>query len=239
MTSEKHPVDFGARLRAARERRGLSLRVIADATKISVRALEAVERNDISQLPGGIFSRAFVRAYAVEVGLDPEQTIADFITRFPHETVTQGHPRTRAIIDELDAITRRRRWPGSAWVLVTVPLVALMVYVALGAFRVSSNPVQSVAPEVQAAAATVGDGPFNLTLHALRATRCTLAVDGAATFELTLEAGATRTIEMHEQLIVIPADAGALEWSAGGVSHALGGPFTVTRDMLAGTTSRR
>jgi len=44
---------------------------------------------------------------------------------------------------------------------------------------------------------------------------------------------------MHEQLIVIPADAGALEWAAGGVSHALGGPFTVTRDMLAGTTSRR
>jgi len=240
MTSEKHPVDFGARLRAARERRGLSLRLIADATKITVRALEAVERNDISQLPGGIFSRAFVRAYAVEVGLDPEQTIADFITRFPHETVTQGHPRTRAIIDELDASTRRRRWPGFAWVLLAgVPLVALMVYLALGALRVYSNPVQSVAAEVQAAAETVGDGPFNLTLHALRATRCTLAVDGAATIELTLEAGATRTIEMHEQLIVIPADTGALEWSAGGVSHALGGPFTVTRDMLAGTTSRQ
>ena len=240
MTSEKHPVDFGARLRTARERRGLSLRVIADATKISVRALEAVERNDISQLPGGIFSRSFVRAYAVEVGLDPEQTIADFITRFPDETVTQGHPRTRAIIDQLDTGTRGRRWPRFAWgLLLGVPLVAMTVYVAFGAVRVWSNPVQSVAADVEAAAETASDGSFSVTLHALRSTRCTLAVDGAATFEVALDAGATRTIEMQNQLIAIPADAGALEWSAGGVSHALGGPFTVTREMLAGTTSRQ
>ena len=40
-------------------------------------ALEALERNDISRLPGGIFSRAFVRSYAIEVGLDPEATIQD------------------------------------------------------------------------------------------------------------------------------------------------------------------
>jgi cytoskeletal protein RodZ len=88
--------EFGAMLRDARERRGLSLRLIADTTKISIRALEALERDDITRLPGGIFSRAFVRAYAVEVGLDPEQTIAEFITRFPLESVTQGHPRTRS-----------------------------------------------------------------------------------------------------------------------------------------------
>src|SRR3954471_24688385 len=111
MTSEEHPVDFGARLRAARERRGLSLRVIADATKISVRALEALERNDISQLPGGIFSRAFVRAYALEVGLDPEQTIAEFITQFPHDSVTQGHPRTQSHADSgAGTRPRIRKW---------------------------------------------------------------------------------------------------------------------------------
>ena len=63
--------DFGGKLRLARERRGISLRQIAASTKISVGALEALERNDVSKLPGGIFSRAFVRSYAVEVGLDP------------------------------------------------------------------------------------------------------------------------------------------------------------------------
>ena len=79
--------DFGGKLREARERRGISLRQIANATKISVGVLEALERNDISRLPGGIFGRAFVRSYAVEVGLDPEQTIQDFIAQFPHDRV--------------------------------------------------------------------------------------------------------------------------------------------------------
>ena len=95
-------------MRAARESRGVSLRTIAETTKISVRALEALERNDISQLPGGLFSRAFVRAYATEVGLDPEQTIADFITRFPDDSVTQGHPRTRALVDQVERSVREQ-----------------------------------------------------------------------------------------------------------------------------------
>ena len=71
--------DFGGTLRSARERKGISLRHIANATKISMGALEALERNDFSRLPGGIFSRSFVRAYAQEVGLDPDQTVSDFL----------------------------------------------------------------------------------------------------------------------------------------------------------------
>ena len=59
-------------------------------------ALEALERNDISRLPGGIFSRAFVRSYAIEVGLDPEATIQEFIAQFPHDSVTAGHPTSSA-----------------------------------------------------------------------------------------------------------------------------------------------
>lgn len=78
--------DFGGKLRQARERRGISLRQIAASTKISVGALEALERNDVSKLPGGIFSRAFVRSYASEVGLDPDETVREFLERFHGET---------------------------------------------------------------------------------------------------------------------------------------------------------
>jgi cytoskeleton protein RodZ len=128
--AERQVSDFGAMLREARERRGLPLRVIADTTKISVRALEALERNDISQLPGGIFSRAFVRAYALEVGLDPEQTIAEFITRFPHDSVTQGHPRTRVDADDDEAARGRlRRW--GLRVALLAALLAILVYFGL------------------------------------------------------------------------------------------------------------
>ena len=84
--------DFGTRLKRAREARGISLRQIAIATKLSAAALDALERNDISRLPGGIFSRAIVRSYAIEVGLDAEATVRDFIERFPHESVTAGSP---------------------------------------------------------------------------------------------------------------------------------------------------
>ena len=92
MSAQKGVPGFGDKLREARERRGLSLRQIANATKISVGVLEALERNDISKLPGGIFGRAFVRSYASEVGLDPEATIQDFIAQFPNDSVTAGHP---------------------------------------------------------------------------------------------------------------------------------------------------
>jgi transcriptional regulator with XRE-family HTH domain len=77
--------DFGERLRRARDSRGVSLRQVANVTRITVRALEAVERNDLLRLPGGIFTRSFVRAYAAEVGLDPEGTLREFLAQCPEE----------------------------------------------------------------------------------------------------------------------------------------------------------
>jgi cytoskeletal protein RodZ len=86
--------DFGGKLRQARERRGISLRQIAASTKISVGVLEALERNDVSKLPGGIFSRAFVRSYASEVGLDPDETVREFLAEFSGESTgaAPAHP---------------------------------------------------------------------------------------------------------------------------------------------------
>ena len=70
---------FGETLRREREVRGIDLREVAEATKISVRFLQALETGRIDILPGGIFPRAFVRQYAAYLGLDPEKTVADFI----------------------------------------------------------------------------------------------------------------------------------------------------------------
>src|SRR6202008_4102592 len=88
--------DFGERMKRLREQRGITLREIADTTKLSVRALEALERNDISRLPGGIFSRGLVRAYAEQIGADPEETVQEFIARFPDATVANGLPHVRS-----------------------------------------------------------------------------------------------------------------------------------------------
>jgi len=84
----------GVKLREARTRRNVSLRQIADSTKISISYLEALERDDISRLPGGLFSRSFVRSYAIEVGLDSETIVEAFLDQFPPELVGAGHPTT-------------------------------------------------------------------------------------------------------------------------------------------------
>ena len=58
------PETIGERLRIAREERGVPLREVADQTRISIHYLEAIEANEFNRLPGGIFNRSFLKAYA-------------------------------------------------------------------------------------------------------------------------------------------------------------------------------
>jgi transcriptional regulator with XRE-family HTH domain len=74
---------FGSRLRYERERRQIALRSIAESTKISVPLLEALERDDVSRWPSGIFRKSFIRSYAEAVGLQPEPIVREFIERYP------------------------------------------------------------------------------------------------------------------------------------------------------------
>ena len=68
---------FGEYLRREREMRGVSLQEISAATKISIQFLQAIESEQLSKLPGGIFRRSFVRSYARYLGLDEEHVLAD------------------------------------------------------------------------------------------------------------------------------------------------------------------
>ena len=75
-------MDVGAALRDAREQRGISLDELSRTTKISAATLRALERNQIDRLPGGIFVRGFLRAYAHEMGLDVEDTVQRYLAQF-------------------------------------------------------------------------------------------------------------------------------------------------------------
>ncbi len=66
---------FGEQLRLAREARGISLREISEQTRISTRYLEAIETEDFKRLPGGIFNRSFIKAYARYVGYDEKEAL--------------------------------------------------------------------------------------------------------------------------------------------------------------------
>jgi transcriptional regulator with XRE-family HTH domain len=80
---------FGLELRRARERRGLTLEELCERTKVSVSHFSGLERGDISRWPAGIFRRAFIRSYAIAVGLDPEALVARFGRIFPDPADSQ------------------------------------------------------------------------------------------------------------------------------------------------------
>lgn len=69
---------FGESLRREREMRGVSLEEISTTTKINLRFLQAIEAEDFAKLPGGIFTRSFLRAYAGYLGLDTERILVEY-----------------------------------------------------------------------------------------------------------------------------------------------------------------
>jgi cytoskeleton protein RodZ len=81
--------NIGEQLRMAREGRGIPLREISDQTRISMHYLEAIESNDYKRLPGGIFNRSFVKAYARYVGYDEKEAIEGY-TRYMRDSGDSG-----------------------------------------------------------------------------------------------------------------------------------------------------
>jgi len=87
---------FVARLRRHRERNQISLEEIAAVTRMKRELLEAFERSDLSDWPRGLYARAWVRAYASVVGLDPLDTVDEFCRLFQ-----QGDRRTGRTLEEI------------------------------------------------------------------------------------------------------------------------------------------
>jgi transcriptional regulator with XRE-family HTH domain len=92
------PESFGARLRRRREQRQITLSTIAEKTKIKVALLDALERDDVSRWPVGIFGRAFLRAYAEAIGLDPEAVVREFLRLHPEAQFLDGHQPSDRVV---------------------------------------------------------------------------------------------------------------------------------------------
>jgi len=131
--------DVGAVLRVARQWRMLSLDDVEKATKIRVRVLEAIEANRRDQLPEPVFARGFVRAYAREVGLDPEDTVRRYFAQFAPVGVPAQNPlpvesapaSSKEPVDE--AIARDERWHvNSQWLVIAAVLVVSVLASTVG-----------------------------------------------------------------------------------------------------------
>jgi cytoskeleton protein RodZ len=225
--------EFGLHLKQARENRGMSLRQIAGATKISTVALEALERGDFSRLPGGIFSRAFVRAYAIEVGLDPDETVLKYAEL--SEAIASASMRAPApleISDDDRAFLERQRQAG-VWLRVVAVLILVAIVGAVAWWmtsRAKKAPVETAVetpatravspppPVAPSAAPAATPSPTQtralvVKLHADEASWVQITADGKAVFSRNLTAGESQTIEADRDLALQFGNAGAISWT--------------------------
>jgi cytoskeleton protein RodZ len=240
----------GARLREAREKRGVTLRQIAGRTRISVMSLEALERSDLSRLPGGIFTRAFIRAYAQEVGLDPDRTIQEFIAELPPEAATATVHSSAVEDGEKLESDRRAVATALRLALISLPIISLVIYYGMqrapAAQPPSAEPVagpqtsatdtanapppatESIAAQpAKAVTATAASG---LSMELMPKATCWVSVntDGERVFSGLMNAGDKRLVTAKEQISLNVGDAGALVYTLNGrPGKPLGAPGQV------------
>jgi len=220
----------------------VSLRQIADSTKIAVSILDALERDDISRLPGGIFGRAFVRSFASEVGLDPETTIQEFITQFPQDSVTVGHPPSERTGDN-EALESNRRVATTFLRLVglSIPIAAVVVYFSMAGRRPLAVVEQpATAAEVRSIEETPDSLGFTVALAVSRPCWISATVDADKQAQWMLQAGDRRTFHVRRELVLTARDAGAVEMVVNGlVAKPLGRSGEVVTARLSPANFRQ
>jgi cytoskeletal protein RodZ len=206
---------FGDKLKKERELRGVSLREIADGTKISVRFLQALEEDRIEALPGGLFPRAFAKQYALFLGLDAERTVADFVAahgelapertpappplRRPRAALPLGHVFL-AVVAVVAAALLLRRGGGRESPSQPAP-TPLAAPVVLPTDRVYPSPAQAPEP--------ASDG-LVLTMTAQADCWVEVRADGETLVNRVLAQGESQTFEAQGEIVLSVGNAGGL-----------------------------
>lgn len=129
---------FGENLRREREMRGVSLEEISAATKISLRFLDAIEREDFTKLPGGIFSRSFIRSYAHYLGLDEERVVAEF--------QLAAQPQTDFDLHRMAAGNTTAGRQGGRTPLIATAIAVVLLVGGYVLFRYAARSAEAPAP---------------------------------------------------------------------------------------------
>ena len=235
----------GVEFRAIREARGLTVDGIASATRIPVRYIEALDRDDLRALPARPYLRGFVAAYGRELGLDPAEAVSRY---FAHLGPPPPEPVMAAAV-ALDEPGYSRTWG--------IAVLVLAVLLAIPAFNNGDRPSSRRNPRLQArpgrcqprqpppgTAAAVPEptdqgavvpNPGDLRrLDDLRASVLAHRFDGRHTNRLQddgtrLDAG----VEGEPEIAIRVGDAGAVAWTVNGRAQApLGGPGKVRNVVL-------
>jgi cytoskeletal protein RodZ len=228
---------FGERLQREREKRKMTLDDVAVATKIGTRLLSALEQEKFDQLPGGIFNKGFVRAYARHLGLNEEQAVADYLAASGEGT--RSKPETQELQAIAERKERERRGKPTELPWGTMAALLLVVALALAVWNfytreksqnnrshapvVPRQPSSSAAPTAGSAAASTdltGESPTQaaivLLVKANEDSWISITADDRAIYNDTLVAPAEKSVEARKQIILKAGNMGGLEISVNG-----------------------
>ena len=215
---------FGETLRRERELRGIDLRDVAEATKISVRFLQALESDRTDVLPGGLFQRAFVRQYATYLGLDPERTVAEFLfassgqsVEVPAVASPQPKPRARRgfvlALLAAGAVAFALAWPQVRTAepeRATPPPTSVTLAAPLPSLRVYPPP-----PSGPSAPAPVTAG-LVLDLQARQSCWVAVEADGVKVMDRVLAEGERQTLQARDEIVLSVGNAGGIAYTLNG-----------------------
>jgi transcriptional regulator with XRE-family HTH domain len=237
--ADHRSLDPAARLRLAREHKGLSQRQVAEATKLSVRAIELLETDSLSGLPQGIYRRSIIKAVAREVGLNPDQLLNEFSSLHPE--ALQSPPSV--VVAEPKAATSFNQ--VLTLVSAALPMIAGVMYFVLPMTRAMvSHAPKPAAQErriepLRAEIVPVGGfkeppiaatRPVPVVVTLTISSRCQLRVvaDGNEIVGRTMEQGETLPIELGDELLLLGDNASAVQFSINGqAGRLLGEPGQV------------
>lgn len=243
---------IGAELRRARTERKRSVEDVARATKINAEMIRAIENEAFARLPGGLFTRGFLRAYAREVGLDAEDIVERY--RLEYEGGPAPAPETTAKPDEqvissirpaivVDEETASSRRIQILQLFVIVLIVALYFAVsprprttevaneAAPAAPVAEAPKDETPAPAPAPVATKGtvaeEPPTELTLELHPTGPCWVEATAAGerVFSKLMDTGEKASVTLNKDLTLRVGDPGAFAFSiAGTPGRSLGSP---------------
>jgi cytoskeleton protein RodZ len=234
-------VEIGTKLQQARINSGLTFADIANVTKMSSSVLQLIERNDFSRLPGGLLTRGHLRAFASEVGLDPEEIVNEYRAEFESASPEDEPFKLRSSYQEPKASARHAPLVLMIGFAITIyfaflrptqPPADMEAATGTGAVDVEEAATISKAfasaQTAQIVPSPVGavdsDGlQIDLRPHA----ECWLSAvaDGRLVIYRLMQGGERETINARDEILLRVGDAGALAYFVnGGVGRSLGAP---------------
>src|SRR5437870_6716696 len=131
---------IGEKLRLARETRGIALRDISEQTRISMRYLEAIETDDYRRLPGGIFNRSFIRAYAKFIGYDEQEAIDEYAREQESSDEVAIKPYKSLVYTDTGGSHSRSPLATLLLAVIILAVLSLLVWLGLHFYQRSAAP---------------------------------------------------------------------------------------------------